>query len=269
MTYEYTFIGWNKDVKEVCEGNATYVATFKESKIEYTVVFKNYDGSEILSTVYYYGDKVLVPNAIKPADNMYTYTFMNWGRPVSETCDGNREYVAQYEASLRLYTVEFKDEDGSLISTNTYVYNDIVDKPTNPVKESTNEYKYSFAGWDKEVSTTCQGNVTYVATYTATKKYVVTFKDDKGEVGTLCREYGATIGFIDYPVGRDGKKISAWKLNGEKVETETLEITSDIEIVVEYESAPSGPCQTTSLIDVVMMVCGLIGVAFITKSFLK
>ena len=63
-------------------------------------------------------------------------------------------------------TVKFLNDDGSVISENTYYYGETVLIPADPVKPADQIYTYEFAGWDKEISAVCRDQVTYTATYT-------------------------------------------------------------------------------------------------------
>lgn len=181
-TYRYTFTGWDKKVV-ACAGDVTYTATYDSTYIDYTVTFKNYNGTVISSKTYHYGDTVTVPvNPFRAADNTYTYTFKDWGKSVAATCAGNVEYTAVYTTKFVDYTVVFKNWDGSVISTKTYHYGDVITVPANPTKAADNTYAYAFKCWDKAV-TNCAGNATYTATYTSTYiNYTVVFKDWNGKI---------------------------------------------------------------------------------------
>ena len=50
------------------------------------------------------------------------------------------------------FTVEFVDEDGTVISTATYHWGDSVAAPSDPTKASDSMYDYTFAGWTPEVA---------------------------------------------------------------------------------------------------------------------
>ena len=84
--YEYTFIGWTPEVSSVT-GNATYVATYKQSYLGYTITWKNYDG-EILEV-----DEHVQPGTIptfdkgiptREGDEQYKYTFAGWDHELLE-----------------------------------------------------------------------------------------------------------------------------------------------------------------------------------------
>ena len=163
-TYTYTFAGWDKEVTSV-KGNVDYKAVYESSYIDYTVRFLNEDGSVITEATYHYGDDVVIPaDPVKAADETYNYTFAGWDKEVTSV-KGNVDYKAVYESSYIDYTVRFLNEDGSVITETTYHYGDNVVVPANPAKEADETYTYTFAGWDKEV-TSVKENVDYTATYT-------------------------------------------------------------------------------------------------------
>ena len=163
-TYTYKFAGWDKEVTSV-KGNTDYTAVYTDEYNKYIVRFLDEDGTVILNATYHYGDNVVVPaDPVKAADETYTYKFAGWDKEVTSV-KGNVDYKAVYESSYIDYTVRFLNEDGSVISEETYHYGDNVVVPADPVKAADETYNYTFAGWDKEV-TSVKGNVDYTATYT-------------------------------------------------------------------------------------------------------
>ena len=195
----YSFKGWDKAIV-ACAGNATYTATYDITYIDYTVTFKNHDGSTISTKTYHYGDTVTVPTTpTKSADETYTYVFAGWNNTVT-VCEGNTEYVATFTPKYIEYTVVFKNYDDTVISTKTYHYGQSVTSPTNPTKPSDVRYSYIFAGWDAPV-TACAGDATYKATYSSEYiDYTITFVDYNGTVlGTKTYHYGETIEAIADP----------------------------------------------------------------------
>ena len=192
-TYTYGFVGWDSQVV-ACDGNKTYIAQFVPANIDYTVIFLNWDNSEISRKTYHYGDKIVVPsNPSKLADNTYTYTFAGWDKEVVD-CNGNATYKATYTATYINYTVTFKNDNGTLLSSKTYHYGDEIVEPTTPEKTADKIYTYKFKSWDKEV-VNCNGNTEYIATYTATYiDYTITFKNyDGNEISSKTYHYGDTI----------------------------------------------------------------------------
>ena len=118
-----------------------------------------------MKETYHYGDDVAVPaDPVKAADETYNYTFAGWDKEVTSV-KGNVDYTAVYTDEYNKYIVRFLDEDGTVILKATYHYGDDVAVPANPAKEADEKYTYTFAGWDKEV-TSVKENVDYTATYT-------------------------------------------------------------------------------------------------------
>ena len=176
--YTYTFVGWTPTINAVT-GDVTYKATYTDAVNSYTVKWLNYDNTVLQEETVDYGvtPKYTGDTPTKPADEQYTYTFLNWTPVVIPVVD-NVVYIATYTNTVNKYTIKFVDEDGTEISSKEYDYgtsaNDIV-KPDDPTKDATAEYTYKFAGWDSEV-TDVTGNKTYKATYTQTE-----IKKDDGE----------------------------------------------------------------------------------------
>lgn len=69
---------------------------------------------------------------------------------------------------VSIYGVTFRDEDGSLLKDTQIVeYGSAAEAPADPVKAATNEYTYTFVGWDKAFDVV-SGDLEIYATYTAT-----------------------------------------------------------------------------------------------------
>ncbi len=168
-TYTYTFNGWN--VVEVT-GDATYTASFTANYIEYTVTFKNWDGSVIDTQTYHYGDAIVAPAEVptKAANETFTYEFAGWGD--LGTVAGNAEFTATFEESYIEYTITFMNE-GEVFATVAYHYGDTVVAPAEvPTKAADGKFEYTFAGWTPDFALVT-GNATYTATYDATALYTM------------------------------------------------------------------------------------------------
>jgi len=177
------FNGWSPEVESICKGDAVYTATFREEPVIYTVTFKDYDGEEILTKTYGYGETIEVPaDPIRAATNSHTYTFSGWDKEVETECKGSVEYTATYREELIVYTVTFKDYDGREILTKTYGYGETIEIPADPTRADTVTSRYTFTGWSPEVKAVCEGNAEYTATYTEEKieqkMYTVALKTD-------------------------------------------------------------------------------------------
>ena len=149
---------------------------------DYTVKFVDYDDSIISERIYNANENIIIPsNPVRESDETYNYKFAGWDKEVTSV-KGNVDYKAVYEPSYIDYTVRFLNEDGSVITEATYHYGEDVVVPADPAKAADETYTYTFAGWDKEV-TSVKGNTDYTAVYTDEyNKYIVRFLDEDGTV---------------------------------------------------------------------------------------
>ena len=232
-TYTYTFKAWDKEVVSV-SGNATYTATYDATYIEYTIVFKNYDGTVLSSKAYHYGETVAEPSTPKKtADNIYAYVFKSWDKNVVAVND-NAEYIAQFDSVYVEYTIIFKNYDGTVLSSKTYHYGDAVEEPKSPVKPADNTYTYTFKAWDKEVASV-SGNDTYTATYEATYiDYTVVFKNYDGTVlSSKTYHYGDTVEEPSTPT-KPADNACTYEFNGWSKGVTT--VVDNIEYVAQYKA---------------------------------
>ena len=102
-TYTYAFAGWGEVAETVTAQGLTYTATFTPEYINYSVVFVDDDGTEILrKDDYHYGDTVVEPSEdpSKAPNVLYSYTFDGWDAEV-ETVAGNVTYTAVYSEIIK------------------------------------------------------------------------------------------------------------------------------------------------------------------------
>ena len=153
---------------------------------KYTVTWKNYDGAvleideEVLEGTLPTYDG---PTPVKLEDAQYSYVFSGWSREIVEVTS-DIEYIATFTNELKSYNVIWKDEDGTVLETDTNVpYGSMPEfNGEEPTKDMTVQSVYSFAGWDNEVSEVV-GDATYTATYSESpRKYNVTWKNEDGTV---------------------------------------------------------------------------------------
>ena len=146
-----------------------YVSVTLESS-QYTVTFKNWDGTVLSTKTYSKGATLQVPaNPTRPDGVNYTYTFSNWEPALQTTVNADAVYTAVYSKTLKpSYTVTFKDWDGTIIREGTYRQGTTLPMPANPTRPADGNFTYKFAGWTPTVQTIVNGNAVYTATYTAT-----------------------------------------------------------------------------------------------------
>ena len=97
--YTYKFSGWSPEIRPV-DGNTIYYAMFDKTVNNYTITWKNYDGSILeVDQNAEYGTTPVFQNEdslIKPNDSFYSYKFNGWS-PKIHSVNANQEYIAQYE----------------------------------------------------------------------------------------------------------------------------------------------------------------------------
>ena len=188
--FTYTFTGWSPTLEEV-SGDATYIATFRETKNTYTITWLNEDNSPIDETTVAYGEFPIHEDPVKEADAQYTYTFAGWS-PDIESVTGDATYTATFEQTLNTYTITWLNEDGSLMDQMNLNYGDIPEYiGETPAKPADAQYTYTFAGWTPTIEAVTEDRV-YTATYSSTlNTYTVIFNDEDGtELQRSTLEYG-------------------------------------------------------------------------------
>ena len=169
-TTTYTFAGWTPEIVAVT-GDVTYTATFTDAPMTYTVIWNNYDGSELEK------DENVQPGTVptydgaeptKAATATATYTFAGW-TPVVSAVSGDVTYTATFTEVPVSYTVIWKNADGSTLETDTVPYGTVPTYDGATPAKAADRYTYTFAGWDVEpVAVT--GDAVYTATYTYSRK---------------------------------------------------------------------------------------------------
>ena len=180
--YTYEFIGWDPEISEVSK-DVTYFPLFEEKINQYKVTWM-LDEDTLLKEEYYnyqetpdYGE-----DPVKESDNTTDYTFVGWDHDPSPI-DSDTVYIAQFDPSIRYYTVEWCDANGNIIKTETVPYETYVEFDDEiPMKEQEG-YNYEFIGWypDPE-STPITENTTFIPEYEEfIANYLVQWVMDDGE----------------------------------------------------------------------------------------
>ena len=188
--YTYSFKGWTPTIV-AATANATYTATYTQTLRQYTITWKNDDGTTLKSEKVNYGVTPSYSGSTptKASTAEYTYTFKAWS-PTIVSVSGDKTYTATYTATKRKYTITWKNDDGTQIDQTSVEYG-ATPTHANPTKASTAEYTYTFKAWSPTIASVT-GNKTYTATYTATKrKYTITFNNyDNTQLQSSSVEYG-------------------------------------------------------------------------------
>lgn len=174
--------------------DATYTAFFAIN--QYTIIFQNYDGTELQKETVNHGDAVSYKGTVptKPATAQYTYTFSGWSPNIEYTAMADATYVAQFDKTVNKYTITFKNWDGTILEAKDWEYGTTPSYAGTPTRPADAENTYTFTGWDKVISSVT-GEATYTAQYNGTlNSYTLT---TSGENGTTTGDgtylYGKTV----------------------------------------------------------------------------
>lgn len=196
----YHFVRWNDNntnnprTVEVTE-DMNFIAYFDINT--YSIRFMN--GEEVLQALTV--NHGIVPEytgstPTKASTAQYNYSFSGW-QIAPYAADKDQDYIAQFEAILRQYTIRFLNEDGSEITSNLVNYGATPVAPEEPTKASTAQYNYVFAGWGDEIAAV-SGDKDYQAVFTPVlRKYNVVFKDYDGSIiDSGSYDYGTSLSDI-------------------------------------------------------------------------
>lgn len=193
----YYFVGWKKDGVDISNTNPVLTFTVDASDHNYEAVFKNEYSVSVVSSntahgsvsgnvTYAYGETATVEATPETG-----YHFVNWTDEsgTEKSTDATYSFPVSRDIQLKAnfaidrHTVLFVNEDGTVLQSEVLEYGQtpVYTKAT-PTKPRTQQYSYTFAGWDKEI-TTVTADKTYTATYSSTiNYYTVKYVNDDGTV---------------------------------------------------------------------------------------
>lgn len=149
---------------------------------EYTITWKDADGTVLKTDKVAYGEtpKFEGDEPTKKADAQYTYKFKGWTPEVTKVT-GDATYTAEYTQTVNKYDVTWKNEDGTVLKTDSVAYGTTPEyKGEIPTKKADEKNSYVFDGWTPKVSAVT-GDATYTAKFKAViNTYTVTWTDEDG-----------------------------------------------------------------------------------------
>ena len=193
----YTFSGWSPEIANVSQ-DQTYTAQFSTEDVLYKISFTDENGTVLESYDMKYDETPAFAGELpaKAPDAQYTYTFDHWD-PMIENVKADQVYTPVYKSTLNYYTINFVDEDGTVLESGSFGYGQ---SPyytgETPTKAADAQYTYAFAGWSPEI-VPVTGDATYTATYSNTvNDYTIEFVDEDGTVlQSEVLPYGETPSF--------------------------------------------------------------------------
>lgn len=267
--HKYTFDGWydangNKWYPNTAiTGETVYTARFNSTVQRYTVKWYNEDGSVLLETDdgVPYGD---IPDyngatPTKAETAAATYEHIGWSIDVNSSGPTELtavieavDYYARFRAINKTYTVVWKNDDGTVLETDTAVAYDTTPDYNGSVPTKDDErFNYTFLGWSANVEDpplddtelpTVTGNITYTAVYEKTPKifYVtvtmLTDKDDiLGEYLIRVTEYGREL--VIEAEENAGYRFVKWT-DGNTDSSRTITVTASVDYKAIYERVP-------------------------------
>ena len=145
--YAYEFSGWNPPLTPLT-GPGIFYATFNEIPLNFTVTFRNYDGT-LLKTV----DNVAANTPVdglytgatptRPSDDQYHYQFDGW-TPAGPATSTNKEFTAKYKAIPRKYGITWKNYDGTILRVDSLEWHDFPFYSATPTRPDDENYSYKF-----------------------------------------------------------------------------------------------------------------------------
>ena len=182
----YVFDGWEVvttgyDSWTSVKSDLTVKAQYKKKYPKvFAVRFLDAEGALIEGVqMVEYGESATAPSEKpqKAANAQYTYAFTGWDT-VFDKVTSDLKIRPVYKEMLRSYTVTFYDADGAQIGeAQTVAYGEGASVPDPaPVKASTPQYEYIFAGWTGGDVGKIVGDTKFYPTYTKSlRSYTVTF----------------------------------------------------------------------------------------------
>jgi len=193
--HTYVFTGWDKSEDNVTS-DTTFTAQFKDILRQYTATF--YDGNNqlVYTAVVDAGTDAVYQGSTpaKASNEKYDYTFSGWDAPLTNI-RADTKFTAQFSQTLRTFYVSFKNEDGTLLKTETVKYGETVaytgDTPT---KAKTAQYSYVFSSWDKPLENITNNCDRYAQYASSVNQYTVNFVNYDGTtLQTNTVDYGSSI----------------------------------------------------------------------------
>jgi len=199
--YSFTFAGWDGYSEGMTiSGDINFKPVYTPVLNRYTYTFLDGDGTVIKSGSLPYGQVIPLPD-VTPTRNkgsQYSYVFEKWDLyDDGMTISSDITFNPVFKEILNKYTYKFVDETGKIYFEETAQYGSEIKVPdVVPVKESTDQYNYSFIGWSGYTyGMKLTKDVTFVAEFESnSNSYTYKFLNEDGSIFfSKTAEYGSVI----------------------------------------------------------------------------
>ena len=236
---KYTFSGWDKSLYGLIE-DTIFTAQYKEEIPTYTVTFVNYDGEFLSSCVVNYMASATYtgPTPRKPSEGNYVYVFSGWDQAFNAVTE-DMVVTAQFETTVPQFTVTFKNDDGTILGSDTGEIGFTAEYDgEDPTKEDDEQFSYSFIGWDRPLENVRSTFFT-IALYEKTpRKHTVKFLNYDGtELDEQLVEHGEGAYYDGpYPITRPSDLHFEYTFIGWSEDVNCVE--EDMVVYAEYDADP-------------------------------
>ena len=215
----FTFNNTWTPALQVVSGTAEYTANYTASPRPYTITFYNYDGKSVLeSKEVNFGEvpEYTGSTPTKPDDAMSSYTFTGWNKELVAV-SGDASYIATFSSSKFIYHITFVTQYGDELGAQDLEYGEMPTFAGTPTKEATEQYTYTFAGWDPPFAIATEP-ATYTALFSETlRTYALTISATPAGYGSVSATSVADVAYGS-TLTTDGASL---KVNGVVVCTAT------------------------------------------------
>lgn len=235
--YSYTFIGWSPELS-IVTSDITYKAVYEQTVNQYTITWKNWDGTELQSGLVAYGETPVYTGEqpTREGDAEHSYAFAGW-TPEITTVTGNAEYTATYTEAINSYTVIWQNWDGTELERDEDVPYGTVPEYNGaaPTREDDAQYIYTFTGWTPAVDTV-SGNITYTATFSQTvKQYTIRWMNGDVVLKSEQVAYGETPVYSGEVPQKEGDAQYSYTFSGWA--PEIVPVTGNADYTAQFTAA--------------------------------
>ncbi|MBO5884867.1 MAG: InlB B-repeat-containing protein, partial [Clostridia bacterium] len=245
----YSFAGWYTEAE--CINPYTFttmpakdVEVFAKWNINtYTITWLNYNNAVLGTSTVAHGSTPQYPynTPVKDSTEQYVYEFTGWDPELVEATEST-SYTAVFTESIRQYTVSFYSDNGRLLKEVLVNYGTtVIYGATNPEKEATAQYSYTFDKWvttqngDTEVdlASITQDTKAYAKFTETVRKYTIVFANyDNTVLQSEELEYGQTPVYKGQTPTRPDENTVVYTFSGWNKEIAT--VTGNVTYIAVY-----------------------------------